>query len=78
MVVRTSTTSSKAPGRRGSGRGHRESPSKHAGKTVSFDTHDYDGLGGGPVGGYATTGGRRAPCLGANLSASCKGHSFLS
>ena len=74
----TSTKSSEAPGRWGSGRGHRESPSKPAGKLVSFDTEDSHGLGGGSVVGYAVIGGRYAPFLGMALSTSHKHLSILS
>jgi hypothetical protein len=56
----------------------RESPSKHVGKPASFDTKDSDGSGGGFVEGYATIGGRCAPCLGVMLLVSRKRHSFLS
>jgi hypothetical protein len=56
----------------------RESFKTCAGKPVSFDTEDSYGSGGGSVRGYATTGGRCAPCLGTTLSVSHKHHSLLS
>jgi hypothetical protein len=71
-------TSTEDPWRRACRRICRDSASKCVGEPVSFDAHDSYGSGGGSARGYAMTGGRCAPCMGATLLVSHKHRIVLS